>query len=394
MNTLFLVSDALTDFAGISKKILAQVNALGHCGMRVDLSYLEANNKNEYTGRYINGKIIDKYSNIPIISKFQWRCKYKNLFNYVQANEIKLVYIRYIHFANPFFISFLRKLKKSGIKILLEIPTYPYDQEYRNLKFTSKIVLLIEKLSRRKFKKYVTQVITLTRHTTIFGIPAIPISNGIDPHSINMIQKSKSDNDIHIIGVASIAYWHGYDRVIEGLYNYYYNDEHNKKKVFFHIAGDSSNLESIRYRELVKKYNLSKYVTFYGRKSGKELDRIFNKADIAVGSLGCHRISIKNVKPLKNREYCARGLPFFYSEVDEDFENKDFILKVSANDDPINIDIIVNFVINNKFDAVKIRNYAFENLTWKRQFEKVLKEVFPNLKTLLKPVPEYGSSND
>jgi hypothetical protein len=206
-----------------------------------------------------------------------------------------------------------------------------------------------------------------------------------------MIQKNKSDNDIHLIGVASMAHWHGYDRVIEGLHNYYSNGEPGKKKVFFHIAGDNSNTESIRYKELVKKYNLSNYVIFYGRKTGKELDIIYNRADIAVGSLGCHRISIKNLKTLKNREYCARGLPFFYSETDVDFEHKDFIFKVPANDSPIQIEEIINFVTNNKFDEVKIRKYACENLTWEKQFEKVLNDLFPHFKIPVTFQPEYGT---
>ena len=388
MNALFLIGEPLTDFGGVSKKILAQVDALKRLGMKVAFSYLETNDRNELIGRSINGERIDKYSKTHIISEFQWRCKYKNLYHYIKEKEIKLVFIRYIHFANPFFNSFLKKLKKNGIKILLEIPTYPYDQEYKDIKFTSKIVLLIEKFSRRKFKNYITRIITLTPYTTIFGIPTIQISNGIDPDSINMIQNSKSDNDIHLIGVASVAYWHGYDRVIEGLHNYYCNGELDKKKVFFHIAGDNSNVESIRYKELVKKYNLSNYVIFYGRKSGKELDMVFNKADIAVGSIGCHRISIKNVRSLKNREYCARGLPFFYSETDVDFEKKDFIFKVPGNDNPIDIEEIINFVVKNKFDSVKIRKYAIENLTWDKQFEKVLQDVLPDFKASFKQIPD------
>jgi glycosyltransferase involved in cell wall biosynthesis len=376
MNALFLISEKLTDFGGISKKIFAQVNALKHLGMNVAFSYLVANDKNEFTGRCVDGEIIDTYSGSAIISQLQWRCMYKNLYNYIQTSGIRFVYIRYIHFANPFFISFLRKLKKSDVKILLEIPTYPYDQEYMDLKFTSRMVLFIEKFFRRKFRNYVTRVITLTDHATIFGIPTIQISNGIDPGSINIIQKRKPDDEIHLIGVASIAYWHGYDRVIEGLHRYYSNVESVKKKVFFHIAGDSSNAESVRIKELVKKYNLNNYVIFYGRKAGEELDMLFNRADIAVGSLGCHRISMKKVNPLKNREYCARGLPFFYSEIDEDFEDKDFILKVPSNDDPVDIDAIVRFISNNEFDPAEIRNYAIKNLTWDRQFKKILNDIF------------------
>lgn len=384
MNVLFLISEGLKDSEGISKKIVAQLKALKNQGMKVAFSYLVADEKNQFTGRYIDGERIDKYSNIPMISKFEWRCKYKNLYHYINQNEIKLVFIRYIHFGNPFFISFLKKLKKNGIKVLLEIPTYPYDHEYKNLKFGSKIVLLIEKVSRRKFKNYVTRIITLTPHSTIFGVPAILISNGIDPGSINIIQNKRSDNDIHLIGVATMAFWHGYDRVIEGLHNYYSNEERDRKKIYFHIVGDTFNRESILYKELVKKYNLSNYIVFHGRKSGEELDSLFNIADIAVGSIGGHRISVNNIKALKNREYCARGIPFFYSETDEDFENQDFTFKVPPDDSPVRIEKIVDFVNSTKFDPVEIRNYAIENLTWDRQFEKIIQDVFGNFKTSFK----------
>ena len=375
MNSLFLISESLADFSGISKKILAQVNALKNQGLNVSLSYLKENGKYKFEGRYINEKIIDKYSEISIISKFQRRCTYKNLYNYIDDNDIKLVYIRYIHFANPFFISFLKKLKKKGIIVLLELPTYPYDQEYRNAHLTAKLAFLIEIFFRKKFKNYVTRIITLSHDTTIFKIPTIQISNGIDANFIDMVKKRKPDGELHLIGVATISFWHGYDRVIEGLYNYYKAGEAGKKKVFFHIVGDTTNSESLRYKEMVKNYNLPNYVSFYGKKSGKELDNLFDQMDLAVGSLGCHRIAIHNIKSLKNREYCARGIPFFYSETDPDFEDKNFIYKVPANDNPINIEEIINFMLSNKFDEVKIRDYAIKNLTWDKQFEKVLREV-------------------
>ena len=379
MKCLFLVCETLQDFEGVSKKILEQANALERLGFNVVLSDLKTDDRNKFTGRYIGREIIDKYSNIDLISKIQSRINYRNLYRYIVANEIKLVYIRYVHFANPFFISFLKKLKRSNIKVLLEIPTYPYDQEYNNLKLNNKIVMWIEKRSRRRFKNLITRILTVTPGTFIFGVPAIEINNGIEVNSINIAEKRETDNEIHLIGVASIAFWHGYDRVIEGLHNYY-QQHSNNKKVFFHIVGDNNNIESSQHKELVKRYNLSDYVIFYGRKSGKELDKIFNRADIAVGSLGCHRISIKDIKSLKNREYCARGIPFFYSETDIDFENKDFVFKVPGNDNPINIEEIIRFLMNNKFDPIKIRKYAKENLTWDKQFKKVLDDVFPDFK--------------
>jgi len=389
MNTLFLVNEPLTEFGGISKKILAQVNALKRLGLQVALSYLETNGNDELKGRYVNEEMIDKYSEIPFISKLQFRCNYKNLYRYVKEKGIQLVYMRYTHFANPFFISFLKKLKKSGVIVLLEIPTYPYDQEYRDLKTSSKIVLLIERFSRRWFKDLVTRIITLSHDSSIFGIPAISISNGIDPTSINVVNKRKTDNEIHLIAVASMGYWHGYDRLIEGLHNYYINGESGKKKIFLHLVGYSYRNESLRYRKLVTEYNLKNYVKFYEKIYGEELDDLFNRADVAVGCLGCHRKAMEYSKSLKNREYCARGIPFFYAETDEDFEGKDFIYKVPPNDDPIDIEEIINFVEDNEFDPIKIRRYAIENLTWDKQYEKVLQGLIPNFNTPSKDVLQY-----
>lgn len=376
MKALFLISESITDFGGISKKIVAQVNALKNLGVDVTLSYFKVNNKNIFIARYAGEKKIDKFSSNPILSQIQWRCRYKNLFEFIQEKNIEVVFIRYIHFANPFFISFLKKLKQAGVKILLEIPTYPYDQEYKQLKFTSKLVLLIEKFSRCEFKNYVFRIITVTPFKRIFDVPTIEISNGIDPYSIKMVGKTKVDGDIHLIGVASMAIWHGYDRIIEGLKAYYRNPI-IKRKVYFHIVGDNDNSESLRYKELVKRYGLSEYVIFYGRKSGEELDKLYNVSDIGVGCLGCHRKGMEFSKSLKNREYCSRGIPFFYSESDLEFDSTNFIIKVPADESPIDIHQVIEFVSNHPFDKFQIRNYALKNLTWEKQYEKVLKHLFP-----------------
>lgn len=379
MKLLFLIGEPILDHSGISMKILAQVNAFERLGFQVVLSDLKTDDKNKFTGRYAGEEIIDKYSNVDIIGKIQSRIKYRNLYRYIVVNDVKLVYIRYVHFANPFFISFLKNLKRSDVKVLLEIPTYPYDQEYKNLNLTNKLLLWVEKLSRKQFKNLVNLIITFTPESNIFGVPAIEISNGIEVNSIPKAIKRETDDEIHLLGVASIAYWHGYDRVIEGIYHYYLQNP-DRKKVFFHIVGDSADNESMRYRDLVDKYKLNAYIKFHGKKFGNELDTLFNKADIAVGCLGCHRKGLEYSKSLKNREYCARGIPFFYSEIDEAFENQDFIFKVSPNDSPIDIDEIVNFLDSYNPDRNRIRYYAMENLSWDKELTKILSRVFPMIK--------------
>lgn len=72
------------------------------------------------------------------------------------------------------------------------------------------------------------------------------------------------------------------------------------------------------FHELITHYHIEKQVIFHGQKMGKELDELFDLADFAIGSLARHRSHIDKIKTLKNREYAARGIPFIYSETDED----------------------------------------------------------------------------
>lgn len=64
---------------------------------------------------------------------------------------------------------------------------------------------------------------------------------------------------------------------------------------------------------------------------------MFNQCDFGIGSLGRHRSGIDKIKTLKNREYAARGIPFIYSETDEDFEQMPYVLKAPADESPIDI---------------------------------------------------------
>lgn len=375
MKALFLVSEPISDYSGISKKILSQVKALNALGIPTQLSHLKVANGYRFLGRYVDGQQIDRYSRISAISKLQRRSNYKNLFKYIQSQQVNLLYIRYVHFANPFFISFLKKLKKKGVIILMEIPTYPYDPEYDNASFAARLGLFIEKQSRKNFHKYISRIVTVTEYQQIFGIPAIQVSNGIDIHSIRQKEITKKDDHIHLIGVATISFWHGYDRVIHGLADYYTRSGGVKREVHFHIVGDISGEVAKQYLELVKKLDLGNFVHFYGKKSGKELDDLFDKMDIAVGSLGIHRIGINNSRSLKNREYCARGIPFFYSGKDEDFESQPFTFKVSLSDDPINIQQVVTFLERYNLSPAELRHFATERLTWEKQFGKLLVEI-------------------
>lgn len=113
--------------------------------------------------------------------------------------------------------------------------------------------------------------------------------------------------------------WHGFDRVIAGMANYYrtHTDTHDYK-VYLNIVGFGVPELVDSYKKDVAKHQLEKYIIFHSALYGKELDAVFEQSDMGIGSLARHRSGIDKIKTLKNREYAARGIPFVYSETDDD----------------------------------------------------------------------------
>ena len=366
MKALFIVFHGFNEANGISKKIRYQVEALRTCGVHTQLCYMD-----ETTGRkqrLIEDQIIRDYGD-GMKGKILKRIEFTSIANYAIKENIDFIYLRSAHNANPFTIQMVRKMHQAGIPIIMEIPTYPYDHEYKS--FREKIELFLDKCFRRSFANYIDRIVTFSDYPVIFDKPTIRISNGIDFSHIKLISaRSRSVSDIHLIGVAEIHFWHGFDRLIRGLVNYYKGTP--TQKVYFHLVGDFfSEREKNEILPLIRNNNLEKYVILYGAQHGERLDQLFEKADMGIGSLGRHRSGITHIKTLKNREYAARGLSFVYSEIDSDFEGKPYILKVPADESPVDIDQIINFHQKMKLEPIEIRN-SICNLSWDTQKQKVL----------------------
>lgn len=379
MKILFLVYHGLSNYSGISKKILLQVKGLKENGHEVDLcTYIVKENGQRH--RMINNRTLENMGT-GILAKIKKRCCYGSILNYIKEEQMDLVYVRSFHNANPFTIHLFRQIKRMGIKAVMEIPTYPYDSEYVGADWRVQFNLIIDKLYREKLAKQMSAIVTFSDKEMIFGQRTIRISNGIDFSSLPLRKKQKgktSDGAIHLIGVAEVHYWHGYDRLIHGL-GEYYQSPHNKD-VYFHIVGGVAPSEMYDtpqapgFDGYIKKYGIEKYIIFHGQQYGERLDELFNEADFAIGSLARHRTGIDKIKTLKNREYAARGIPFIYSETDEDFDAMPYILKASADESPISINDILQLYKKTSFSPEEIRN-SIKNLSWKKQMEKVINEL-------------------
>ena len=378
MKILFLVYHGFSEVSGISKKIHYQVKGLRENGYEVHLCYYDFD-ANGHRCRYVDDKVIKDYGT-GTLAGLRQRIDFNCIYDYCKQNGIQFVYARCFQNASPFLIRFFKKLKKSGIKAVTEIPTYPYDQEFVGFPFMTRMNLKVDQLFRRSLYRQMNAVVTFSDADTIFGQRTIRISNGVDMDSIPLHNYQLSDDgSIHFIGVAEVHYWHGFDRLIAGLGEYYKNTP-NPRDIYFHIVGGvwkSEMYDSMHapgFSELMDKYGIHNRVIFHDQLFGEELNKVFNQCSFAIGSLARHRSGITFIKTLKNREYATRGIPFIYSEIDSDFEDKSYIVKAKPDESPIDIQQIVDFIESNHFDPEVIRK-TVENLTWKIQMKHVVDEI-------------------
>lgn len=379
MNILFLVYHGLSNYSGISKKILLQVKGLEENGHKVHLCTYSVDEHGNRI-RAIDDHIIENLGS-GIIAKLKKRCCYVSILNYIKEQRIELVYVRSFHNANPFTVHFFKQMNALGTKVVMEIPTYPYDPEYVGADWRVRLNLLIDKLYRKKLAKQLNAIVTFSNEEKIFGQCTICISNGIDFSILPLRNReiiTSQNNSIHLIGVAEVHYWHGYDRLIHGLGEYY--QKPYDKEVYFHIVGGVAPSEMYDtpqapgFDRYIKEYDIEKYVIFHGQQFGERLNELFNKADFAIGSLGRHRTKITHIKTLKNREYAARGIPFIYSENDEDFDSMPYVLKVPADESAISIHKILQFYEDSVSSPGQIRD-SIKHLSWKNQMEKVINQL-------------------
>ena len=369
MKVLFLIFHGFDPNNGISKKISYQLEAIRSLGHEVHICFMDENNSKK---RIVDDTIIADYGN-GIGSKIKKRIEFSSITKYAVSNHIDFVYIRSNHNANPFTIHMVRQMKKAGIKVVMEIPTYPYDSEYEAQGISRQIFQ--DKIFRKSLAKHLDAIVTFSDYNEIFGQRTIRISNGIDFKNVKMKSAiNDTSKEMNMIGVAEIHEWHGFDRIIKGLSEYYSVSQNYIVK--FHIVGYFFNTEiEQEIKNYIANYHMEQYVILHGKKHGAELDKLFEQCDFGIGSLGRHRVGIQKIKTLKNREYAARGIPFIYSETDSDFDQKPYVLKAPSDETPIDIYSIIQFYQGLSMTPTEIRE-SIKDLSWENQMRIVLKNVF------------------
>ena len=120
---------------GIAKKILNQIQTFHNADFDIDISYADM---------LLFGK---SYSKLAAIYKLASRIPFFNPMPSFSSDTsmYNFLYMRRPPFMHSNFIAMLRKMKvkNPNIKIIMEIPTYPYDQEGKNENIATQQMLIL-----------------------------------------------------------------------------------------------------------------------------------------------------------------------------------------------------------------------------------------------------------
>ena len=317
--------------SGVERKIRAQCKALDNyldCEL-VILSPVQ------YTGSTAE-KLIRR---MPYTAAWR-KWKYEGEFD-----DADFLYLRQVYH-DASFVRWLRALRRRnpGIKLVYEVPTYPYLTEQKT-SAANAVFRIKEARWAPRAAKYIDRIVTFYGQDEIWGVPCLKLINGFDFSHVELPNRP-APQDVQIISVAATAFWHGYDRLIEGIYRYYENG--GTERVVYHVVGNV--LPELQ--KMVREYQLEEHVVFHGRQSGEALKALYAQCYLGVDVLGGHRKNYPISSSLKSREYAAYGLPILTaSPVDYLPKESPYQFLVPYDDSPVDVPAVLAYYHKNCADA-------------------------------------------
>lgn len=341
---------------GVDKKVLAQIHAINAAGL---------NCKHFYTKR-------ESWVSPTLNKKAPW-CNFPSFRCFSRVQKIFFKNIKRVFFRLPFGYSLddplsryhkmfdgndffyirrmgmslnqllvIRKIRKRNpkAKILYEIPTYPYKKELKK-RWIDYPLWWKERTYMPILHRYVDRIVTISKDERLFGMPTIPIINGINLDTIHPIKPVPEDGAIHIVAVAMFCWWHGYDRLIRGLGEYYASG--GERPIVLHLIGGGP--FTTEFTILAKRYGVSDKVIIHGYKTGAKLDEIYDLCHLGVISLATEDKDIYIHSTLKSREYLAKGLPTIATGTTDVFIGTDYPynLELPTDTNSVNIQSVISF---------------------------------------------------
>ena len=284
------------------------------------------------------------------------------------------IYLRF-YLPGKDLIHFLKKVrqKSPGTLILLEYPTLNVGPLMKTDK-ARWISYLINKPRIKRMNAAADFIITLTKDKVLFDKPAVFMPNGFEFSAIKVLGPVQPPDPVVLIGVASdCAHYHGYDKIIKGLGEYYRNNP--EQHVEFRIISSLIGHNMAALRKLAEEEHVQDRVLFCGTRTKAELAGEYQQSHIGIGTLALHRIGLMDNYSLKHREYAAFGLPFIMSLGDDAFEDSPFVFTVERDEAPVDIKRLLDFyqgiVRKDHNYPEKFRSSMQQKLSWDTQMQQV-----------------------
>ena len=206
------------------------------------------------------------------------------------------------------------------IPTITEINTN-YDIEYRKI---NRLGYIFHKLTKGVAYKNSTAFVVLTRElgewVSKYHKPVLILGDSIDLNTIPQFQPLHHDQP-HLVCVATHPFpWIAIDKIL--LLAEKYPDWQ------IDLVGlEPNSVQAIKFPI---------NVIFHGFLNKSQFQAVMQQSDIAIGTLGLHRIGLSQMAPLKLREYLAYGLPSIIAYQDTDFPDKvPFLLQIPNTENNI-----------------------------------------------------------
>lgn len=307
------------------------------------------------------------------LCEYEWRRGFPTM---EVTADTDILYFRHLVPTVKIVLKLFGLKKSKPIKIIMEVPTYPFEGEQVPNRSIKK---RISEFAGKKMFRFVVDKIVIIgsgeKIKKLYGVSVIHANNGVCFEEVPISKCLEKDNQLDLIAVSSCFFWHGYDRLIRGMHEYYSGIY--DIKVNFHIVGDGECLAE--YEELAEEKGLlDTHVFTYGNLEGEKLDKLYDKADIAIDCLACHRKKVSYVSALKVREYAAKGLPIITATRMDIYNDntKKYIMELASDESNIDIRSILEFYSRFKEKGnilnQRIRETFRPYCEWENTFDRVV----------------------
>lgn len=263
--------------------------------------------------------------------------------------------------AGPAQLLLLREAHNRGLRVVLDVPTYPHPNAQAGA--PQKLAkLLVQGLAHLR-ARYVDRVATLSTHQEIWGVPTVRVRNGIAPVQETRGKLSARQGKLHVIGLGQWAPVHGIERLFEAVAKAQLTSAFR-----FTLAGVGPSVATLETLAIA----LGLDVTWLPSLGGRERAELLASADVGVGALGHAGNAVELLFPLKHRLYAAYGLPFLGSHRDPDFAGVDGVYTVTSDTELLNAAAILAFADaarTHRAQWGKVLRARAKQLSWSHTYE-------------------------